>query len=457
MRTRYQWLFILALPAFLATPAAAVTAFTFTAADQGAVTALDVVSAFATTVRNTGDATDTYTVTLVKDLPGAWSCSLCQGTICYPPFVQQISFSLAPGGETNVDVDLTPQVVEGAGAATVTVTSQSQPSLSLARDFRVVTTGVEVLLVDGDGGRTLEDFYAPALAASGLGWARWPRHEAGALGSLELAGFSAVIWFADGVSPGLDDPDRAALAYYVQHGGFLLLSGQDLAQQACDPASPWYSAQAASWFAAVLGTAYAGPAAGPVGVAGLPGSPFGYSLVATLNGTGGAGNSTDPDALAATGAGALAQTYRDGTWAAVVSTWGAGRSYFCGYAVESLDAGSATAFLRGFLDWARGLPSGVGSPPADGRLFAAAAAPNPFNPSTTLRFSLAAAAAAQVDICDLRGHRVRRLLQGELPAGAVALVWNGRDDAGADLPSGVYVARIEAAGLVRSVKMVLAK
>ena len=457
MRFRCLWLFILAFGVFLSMPAAAVTAFTFIAADQGAVTPLDVVSAFATTVRNTGDAADSYTVTLVKDLPGAWSCSLCQGTTCYPPFVQQISFSLAPGGETNVDVDLTPQVAQGAGAVQVTVTSQNQPTLSLAREFRVVTTGVEALLVDGDGGRTLEDFYAPALAASGLEWARWPRHEAGALGSLELAGFTAVIWFADGMAPGLDDNDRAALAYYVQHGGSLLLNGQDLAEQACDPASPWYSAQAASWFAAVLGTSYAGSAAGAVEVAGLPGSPFGSSLVATLNGAGGAGNSTDPDALAATGAGALAQTYRDGTWAAVASTWGAGRTYFCGYAVESLDAGPATMFLHDFLIRAQGLPSGAGSLPADGRLSAAVAAPNPFNPSTTLRFTLPEPAAVRVDVCDLRGHRVRRLHEGELPAGAVALVWNGRDDAGAELPSGVYVARVEAAGLVRSVKMVLAK
>ena len=57
------------------------------------------------------------------------------------------------------------------------------------------------------------------------------------------AAIPLALWLA----PALDDGDRSALAYYVQHGGTLLLCGQDLAWQACSPASPWYSAQAAAW------------------------------------------------------------------------------------------------------------------------------------------------------------------------------------------------------------------
>jgi flagellar hook assembly protein FlgD len=57
-----------------------------------------------------------------------------------------------------------------------------------------------------------------------------------------------------------------------------------------------------------------------------------------------------------------------------------------------------------------------------------------------------------------RGERVRRLVDGERPAGMVHQVaWDGRDDAGAVVGSGVYYCRLEAAGEVRLQKMVLLK
>lgn len=447
----------LALVLGAALPAAAEPfAFTFTADDQGAVTGLGVVTRFTTTIRNTGTSPDTYTVTMAKDMDAAWSCSFCQGTTCYPPFVQQISFPLAPGAETLVDVDLTPMTNQGSGEVLVTVASIGSPSLAGARTFRVVTTGVQVLLVDGDGGQQLEDYYVPALAAGEVTWARWPRDEAGALEAPELSGFAAVIWFANGVAPGLDDADRSALAYYLQHGGTLLLIGEDLARQACDPGSPWYSAQAAAWFEVVLGAGYGGSAAGATRVAGMPGAPFGSGFWTTLNNVGGANNSVAPAGLLALGSGVIAQTYGSSLWAAVASTWGSGRSLYCGYQVESFASGVVIGFVDEFLDWALGRPSSVpGGLP--GLMRAVDAVPNPFNPTTELRLVAAAPGLARAEICDVRGRVVRRLEERVGAAGPLALVWDGRDGRGIPLPSGVYVARVSAPGIAGSTKLVLAK
>jgi hypothetical protein len=86
------------------------------------------------------------------------------------------------------------------------------------------------------------------------------------------------------------------------------------------------------------------------------------------------------------------------------------------------------------------------------------AQPNPFNPKTTLRFSLAADAMAELDVFDLTGRRVRRLLRAAaLPAGEHAVEWNGLDDAGATMPSGVYLYRLRSDGEVLSGKMSLLK
>lgn len=449
---------LVAVSALLAisAPALASWSFSFTAPDQGAVTDLAVLTRFQTTIRNTGSTADTYTLTLVKDVPAAWACSLCEGLVCYPPWVTQLTIPLQPGQETHVDVDLTPLAEQGTGLAHVTVASQGDPAQSVTRTFRVVSSGVQVLLVDGDGGQQFEDFYTPALAAGDVTWARWPRDEAGALSSPELDGFTAVIWYSSGMAPGLNDADRSALAYFVQHGGTLLLAGQDLAWQAGDPGSPWYTSQTVSWLQVVLGTAHAGAAAGAVEVASLPGAPFGRYFTGTLNGAGGAGNSTSPDALQAVGAGTLAHTYRNGQWAAVSSTWGAGRSLFCGYALESLATPERAILLEGFLDWALGRPSGVpgGLPSAAAPV---SAAPNPFNPSTTLRFAVPAAGSVRAEICDLRGRVVRTLADRMMAAGPAQVAWDGRDDRGAALPSGVYLARVTIGEVTGATKLVLAK
>lgn len=67
-----------------------------------------------------------------------------------------------------------------------------------------------------------------------------------------------------------------------------------------------------------------------------------------------------------------------------------------------------------------------------------AAAPNPFNPLTEISFTLTQPGAVRLDIHDSRGHHVRRLLAGDLPAGPHRATWHGRDAVGQPVASGVY-------------------
>lgn len=89
-------------------------------------------------------------------------------------------------------------------------------------------------------------------------------------------------------------------------------------------------------------------------------------------------------------------------------------------------------------DWSE--ITGAAVPPPVLRL--AAAAPNPFNPTTTLRFVLPAAGRVTLSLYDLAGHHVATLVDGERPVGEHAVTWHGLDDAGQQAPAGVYVARL---------------
>jgi len=83
--------------------------------------------------------------------------------------------------------------------------------------------------------------------------------------------------------------------------------------------------------------------------------------------------------------------------------------------------------------------------------------PNPFNPSTTIRFSLAQAMKASLRIYNSRGQLVNTLLDAALPAGQHSLVWNGKDGFGRDVASGVYFYRLSAGSRVMHRKMLLLK
>ncbi len=83
--------------------------------------------------------------------------------------------------------------------------------------------------------------------------------------------------------------------------------------------------------------------------------------------------------------------------------------------------------------------------------------PNPFNPRTTIAFELDVDSEVEVSLHDMRGARVAGLLSEFRPAGRHELVWDGCDEAGRRLASGVYLVRLRTAGLERMSRVVLLK
>jgi hypothetical protein len=83
--------------------------------------------------------------------------------------------------------------------------------------------------------------------------------------------------------------------------------------------------------------------------------------------------------------------------------------------------------------------------------------PNPFNPSATVSFELASTGQARIAVYDLRGTLVRSLSSGILDAGRHEVTWDGRDNRGLGVSSGVYFVRLVAPGVTQTMKAILAK
>jgi hypothetical protein len=83
--------------------------------------------------------------------------------------------------------------------------------------------------------------------------------------------------------------------------------------------------------------------------------------------------------------------------------------------------------------------------------------PNPFNPTTTIPYTLTSSGHVELTIYDARGRRVATLVSGPRPDGFNVAEWDGRNSTGAAVSSGVYFYRLRADGLTLTRKMVLVK
>jgi hypothetical protein len=96
-------------------------------------------------------------------------------------------------------------------------------------------------------------------------------------------------------------------------------------------------------------------------------------------------------------------------------------------------------------------------PPGERPLEGLVVGPNPVRGACLFRFALGRPGPASLDVFDARGRRVRTLARGDREAGAHAVTWDGRDDAGRPVAGGLYFARLAAPGLAAERRLVVAR
>ncbi|MBD3257524.1 T9SS type A sorting domain-containing protein [candidate division GN15 bacterium] len=83
--------------------------------------------------------------------------------------------------------------------------------------------------------------------------------------------------------------------------------------------------------------------------------------------------------------------------------------------------------------------------------------PNPFNPTTTIDYSLPQRSEVRIEIINILGRRVKTLVNEEQAAGEYTVTWDGRDESGGAVATGVYFYRLVADDHVATKKMLLLK
>jgi hypothetical protein len=83
--------------------------------------------------------------------------------------------------------------------------------------------------------------------------------------------------------------------------------------------------------------------------------------------------------------------------------------------------------------------------------------PNPFNPSTTIAYSLPAGGEIRLSVYNVKGQMIRELVNEERPQGQHTVVWDGTDKKAGQVCSGIYFVRLESGNKNHIHKMVMMK
>jgi hypothetical protein len=118
------------------------------------------------------------------------------------------------------------------------------------------------------------------------------------------------------------------------------------------------------------------------------------------------------------------------------------RSYTSG-AADRVD------LMANIMEYFGKAPTAPGTGTDDGGVFVNRlehARPNPFNPTTTIAYSLAGRSHVTIRVYDIAGRVVRTLVDGDAEPGEHKVVWDGTTDAGQRAASGVYFVKMEGSG-----------
>ena len=396
---------------------------------------------YRTVLENTGVMADTITVDVAHDiLPGGlrpydW-VAFYRDTGGASYFVAT-DFVLAPAERETFDVHVLDNVgtVRGMALTTVTATSNGDPAISCSESFATFVDMPSILLVDDDGGASHETYLETALNDTGYSARVWDADAKGRPGLTHLDSYWAVLWTTGGGdAEGLGGSCENNMATYLDGGGNLLLASMEfLSSRVNTLAFRTDYLHIESW---------TGDSGGFV-LTGETGDPIADGM--SLNLLGGPFPPNPSDVFVA------------GNPAQAMFTSPAGvegirveeddhKVVFLSFPFEDVktaeaDPSNQKTLIGRILDWFES-PTGVEDTEVL-RLALRQNHPNPFNPMTRVAFTVPEGAGrVNLTIHNVSGRVVRTLVDEELPAGPALAVWDGTDDHGQPLASGVYFARL---------------
>lgn len=352
----------------------------------------------------------------------------------------------------SVSGDPDPQVVE------MTLRCTAMPMgvpYTFEMDLDLMIGWPQILLVVDDGDASRDEIYTAAHAE--LGWGvmdTWFRNSGEGTAPDRVSKHEIVVWFTGAESDSTLLPaDRDTLAVFIDNGGNLFLTGQNIDSEIGET----------DFFADYLHAQKDQENTHQGFIIGFEGDPISHNWTEIpITAPQESPASVDPIDPAY-----VTFKYLNERTAGITFDGNPGgddfKVIYLPFSYEDIDSGAdRVQLLENILRF-----MGVSvEQPEDGAPGVSAVSksaitggyPNPFNPKTTIAFDLAEEGRARLAVYDIRGALVNVLADGVFGSGRHAVAWNGATGSGGTASSGIYIARLEGpGGTVDSIRLVLLK
>jgi hypothetical protein len=209
-----------------------------------------------------------------------------------------------------------------------------------------------VLIVDDDESEWLQQWYTESLSRLDYPYATWEETRRGPIDNFEMQRYKTVIWYT-GVLGRIDEANIVAMTRYLDNGGHLFLTGQDIGWWLNEAVGNLISRQ---FYQLVLHAGYLADDSGYQTVQGVAESELGHGLSFSLGGPGGSGRQDYPSLILPL-AGATAPLVYAADAAAAVQVEEPRRLLYCAFGFEAIDQQAARdTLLSRTLAWLAGPP-----------------------------------------------------------------------------------------------------
>ncbi len=332
------------------------------------------------------------------------------------------------------------------------------PDVGISLD--VAVNEAEIMLVNDDTSAAYESFFVSSLESKQLTYHLWRTFEQGTPDTSVYNKFSyptRVIWYTGNAdSAVLSEPEQLSLIQLLDDGGRLFMSGQNIAE----------SSNNDTLLAGYLGISFDNNVLGPI-VKGVANDPIGNGLL--LSTAGAANNQTSKDGLFVSGNGQVILDYGSTTPLGIAGVriedgtpgW---KCVYFGFGFESVNntVGLRDTLLTRIFKWFDTV-TGIDNPDMDksDHLFNSFELgfnyPNPFNAGTQISYTIGTKSDVLLSVYNILGQKVRVLVNQTQKQGQYKIDWDGRDQYGRDVPSGVYIYQLQTDMRTQSRKMLLVK
>ena len=402
-----------------------------------------------TLINTSLDATG-VTATLASDDPGV---EIVQGTANFGNIARNQSVN---NENSPFKISVKPETVSHFTKFYINITADG--NYTNTDSMKIMVGTPNLLIVDDDNQADYENFFIQPLNAKEIYPEHWDLSAKGTPAKDLMHQYKAVIWFTgDDEETALSAEEQTAIADYLDNGGRLLITGQNLS----DALVKNGSASDSAFYANYLHAKLVADSTKPTTIVGISGDPITNGLFFNFSGDyGGAGNQNKPDVITATPGATAILKYIPGRQDAglcYVDPVTNSRLVYLAFGFEGIagpQEDSAEKLMTNILTWLQGTTDVEHIP--DSKMPKEFALeqnyPNPFNPATTITYTVAKNSNVKLVVYNMLGQVVAVLVDGLKSPGSYHVTWDATNQ-----PSGLYLCRFEADGFSATKKMFLQK